>query len=71
MRKVASLILVQGMKIFVAPGEHGFSFFQVNMFTGTVSVLLTSTSLKIEKKNFQLNLQIWAWYKRRSGARYG
>ena len=49
MRKVASLILVRGMKIFVAPGEHGFSFFQVNMFTGTVSVLLTSTSLKIEK----------------------
>ena len=50
MRKVASLILVRGMKIFVAPGEHGFSFFQVNMFTGTVGVLLTSTSLKIEKK---------------------
>ena len=27
-------------------GEHGFSFFQVKMFTGSVSVLLTSTSLK-------------------------
>ena len=39
--------LVCGTKIFVAPGEHGFSFFQVKMFTGSVSVLLTSTSLKI------------------------
>ena len=37
------------MKIFVAPGEHDFSFFQVKMFTGSVSVLLTSTSLKIKK----------------------
>ena len=34
-------------KIFVAPGEHGFSFFLVKMFTESVSVLLTSTSLKI------------------------
>ena len=66
-----SLILARSTKIFVAPGEHGFSFFQVKMFTGSVSVLLTSTSLKIERKNFLLNLQIWAWYKRRSGARYG
>ena len=44
MRKVASSILARGTKIFVAQGEHGFSFFQVEMFT--VSVLLTSTSLK-------------------------
>ena len=49
MRKVASSILARGTKIFVAPGEHGFSFFQVKMFTGSVSVLLTSTSLKITK----------------------
>ena len=42
-------MLTQGTKIFVALGEHGFSFFQVKMFTGSVSVLLTSTSLKIEK----------------------
>ena len=35
----------------VAPGEHCFSFFQVKMFTEGVSVLLTSTSLKI--KNLQ------------------
>ena len=42
-------MLTWGTKIFVAPGEHGFSFFQVKMFTGSVSVLLTSTSLKIEK----------------------
>ena len=33
--------------IFVAPGEHGLFFFQVKMFTGSVCVLLTSTSLKI------------------------
>ena len=34
-------------KIFVAPGEHdGFSFFQVKRFTGSVSVLFTSASLK-------------------------
>ena len=39
----------QGTKIFVVPGEHGFFFFQVKMFTGSVSVLLTSTSLKIKK----------------------
>ena len=36
--------------IFVAPGENGFSFFQVKLFTGSVSVLLTSISLKILKK---------------------
>ena len=40
-------MLARGMKIFVAPGEHGFSFFQVKIFTGSVSVLLISTSLKI------------------------
>ena len=39
------------LKIFVAPGEHGFFFFQVKMFTGSVSVLLTSTSLKITDQN--------------------
>ena len=48
MRKVASSILARGTKIFVAPGEHGFSFFQVKLFTGSVSVLLTGTSLKIK-----------------------
>ena len=35
-------------KIFIALGKHGFSFFQVKMFTRSVSVLLTSTSLKIK-----------------------
>ena len=40
-------MLARGAKIFVAPGEHGFSFFQVKMFTRSVSVLLTSSSLKI------------------------
>ena len=38
------------LKIFVAPGEHGFFFFQVKMFTESVSVLLTSTSSKIKIK---------------------
>ena len=42
-------MLAQGTKIFVALGEHGYSIFQVKMFPGSVSVLLTSTSLKIEK----------------------
>ena len=42
-------MLARGTKIFVAPGEHGFSFSQVKMFTGSVSVLLTSTSFKIKK----------------------
>ena len=37
-------------KKFVAPGEHGFSF-QVKMFTRSVSVLLTSISLR--NKNFK------------------
>ena len=41
-------MLARGTKIFVAPGGHGFSFFQVKMFTGSVSVLLTSASLKIK-----------------------
>ena len=50
-RKVASSILERGTIIFVSSGEHGFSFFQVKMFTGSVSVLLTSASLKITKKN--------------------
>ena len=40
-------MLARGTKSFVAPGEHGFSFFQVKMFTGSVSVLLTSISFKI------------------------
>ena len=40
-------MLARGAKIFVAPGEHGFSFFQVKMFARSVSVLLTSSSLKI------------------------
>ena len=39
-------------KIFCAPGEHGFSFFQVKIFTGSVRVLLTISSLKIKLKLF-------------------
>ena len=33
-------------KIFAAPGERGSSCFQVKIFTGSVSVLLTSALLK-------------------------
>ena len=40
-------MLAWGNENFRAPGEHGFSFFQVKMFTGSVSMLLTSASLKI------------------------
>ena len=50
-------MLARGTKIFVAPGEHGFSFFQVKIFTGSVSVLLTSTSLKIKKFKKKLILE--------------
>ena len=55
MQKVASLILARDTKIFVAPGEQGFSFFQEKMLIGTVSVLLTSTSWKIRKKKKKKN----------------
>ena len=55
MRKVASSILARDTKIFVAPGEQGFSFFQEKMLIGTVSVLLTSTSWKIRKKKKKKN----------------
>ena len=41
-------MLAGGNENFRAPGEHGFSFFQVKMVTGSVSVLLTSPSLKIK-----------------------
>ena len=40
-------MLARGNENFRAPGEHGFSFFQVKMFTGSVRVLLTSASLKL------------------------
>ena len=42
-------MLAQGNKNFCSPGEHGFSFVQVKTCTGSVSVLLTSKSLKIKK----------------------
>ena len=41
-------MLERGNENFRAAGEHGFSFFQVKMFTGSVNVLPTSTSLKIK-----------------------
>ena len=41
-------MLAGGNENFRAPGEHGFSFFQVKIFTGSVCVLLTSPSLKIK-----------------------
>ena len=48
-RRVVSSILAPGTKIFVVPGEHSFSSFQVEIFTGSVCVLLTSVSLKLIK----------------------
>ena len=39
-------MLARGNENFRAPGENGFFFFQVKIFTGSVSVLLTSISLK-------------------------
>ena len=41
-------MLARGTKIFVPPGDYGFSFFQVKMFTGSGRVLLTSVSLKLK-----------------------
>ena len=52
--RVASSILALGTKIFVTPGEHSFSFSQVKMFTGSVSVLLTSASLKLKSNDQEL-----------------
>ena len=51
-RRVASSIPARCREIFVAPGEHGLSFFQVKMFIGSVRVLLTCASLKL-KSNYQ------------------
>ena len=41
-------MLARGNENFRAPGENGF-FFQVKIFTGSVSVMLTSISLKKKK----------------------
>ena len=46
-------MLARGNENFRVPGERGFSFFQEKVFTGSVSVLLTSPSLKI-KKNIKI-----------------
>ena len=44
-------MLARGKENFRAPGENGFFFFQVKIFTESVSVLLTSISLK---KNYMI-----------------
>ena len=46
-QSVSTTLLCWELSIFPAPGKHGFSFFQVKMFTGSVRVLLTSASLKL------------------------
>ena len=51
-------MLARGNEYFRALGEHGFSFFQVKMFTGSVSALLTSTSLKINNDKLQKKLKL-------------
>ena len=38
----------------VAPGEHSFFFFQVKLFTGSVSVPLTSTSIKFKRTKVEV-----------------
>ena len=43
-------MLARGNENFRPPREHSFSFFQVKMFTGSASVLLTSTSFKVMHK---------------------
>ena len=50
-RKTLEIDSRPGHENFRWPGERDFFFFQVKMSTGSVSVLLTSTSLKI--KNFK------------------
>ena len=42
----------KGREFDSRPGEHGFPFFQLKTFTGSVRVLLTSVSLKL-KSNYQ------------------
>ena len=70
MRKVASSILAPGTKIFVAPGEHGFSFFQVKLLTGSVSVLLTGTSLKIKNYKLKKDIAGFRWFQEQEGILY-
>ena len=41
--------LARGTKMFVAPSEHGFSFFQVEIITWRICVPLTGPLLKITK----------------------
>ena len=43
-----------GMKISFVPGEHDFSSFQVEIFTWSVCVLLTSVPLKLIKIKVKL-----------------
>ena len=60
-------MLARGNENFRAPGEHGFSFFQVKIFTGSVSVLLTSTFLKILKKIKKKIIAGFRWFQVVSG----
>ena len=46
-RRVASSILARGVEVSFVPGEHGFTSFQVEKFTGNVFVLLICVSLKL------------------------
>ena len=48
-RKVASSILAQGTKIFVAPGEHSFSLFPEENIPWSICVLLNSPLLNISE----------------------
>ena len=59
--KLTAFLTFPAHENFRCPGEHGFSFFQVKMVTGSASVLLTSASLKIKKvlTICQLSIQIY------------
>ena len=63
--KLTAFLTFPAHKNFRCPGEHGFSFFQVKMLTGSASVLLTSASLKIKKvlTICQLSIQIYFFRK--------
>ena len=65
--KQGETMLSRGNENFRAPGEHGFSFFQVKIFTGSVSVLLTSTFLKILKKIKKKIIAGFRWFQVVSG----
>ena len=56
-RRVASSILARGTKIFVVPGEHGFSSFQVENVHWKCMCDAHYSIIKINKKKNKINLR--------------